>query len=185
MWKINPLAPTLQRACVISLGWGLVLAYIWSSLMGTQGWETLPPVPSPEKTLPIIFLKWVPFSEEKGIVIFRDFLVLLSQELSRTIPRFLQRYARYLQQPLKFYLVTQFSAISHFLLILRLLTSSHILVPYIQKESSLISWFVMVLFDPVPRSLKPSLPTAPFWCCFPFPRLSMSIFLCSPLFRFL
>lgn len=39
-----------------------------------------------------------------------------------------------------------------------------------QKENSLISWFVMVLFDPVPRPPKPST-YSPILVLFPFSKI--------------
>ena len=134
--KSIPWPPPFRDLVWLSLGWGLVLAYILKLSNGQPGLRNTASSPfpweDPSHHIPLVGVS--PFSKEKHVVIFRDFLVLLSQELSRTIPRFLQKYARYLQQPFKFYLVTQFSAISHFLLILRLFSNSHILVSSLHAE---------------------------------------------------
>lgn len=119
----------------------------------------------------IPFMDVSSFSTEKGFV-FRYYL-----------PGTVQKNPRYLYGLLNSP-TSSYSVLSHrpFSFSDAYLVPTRLFIPYIQKENSLISWFVMVPFDPLhyPDS-KPSLPAMPvcsyiflFWD-FPCPSL------CTPL----
>lgn len=142
--------------------------------MCSQGWETLPPFSSPQKTHSIIFLSWM------------SALSLLKRALSSgTISQELSRKTQDTHNSLLNSTTSSYSVLSHrpFSFSDSYLVPTRLFIPYIQKENSLISWFVVVPFHPLHYPDSQALFTCnpSLLLHFPFLRLSMSISFCTPL----
>lgn len=120
----------------------------------------------------IPFMDVSSFSTEKGFV-FRYYL-----------PGTVQKNPRYLYGLLNSP-TSSYSVLSHrpFSFSDSYLVPTRLFIPYIQKENSLISWFVTVPFDPLHSPDSQALFTCnpSLLLHFPFLRLSMSISFCTPL----